>query len=341
MNLPTYYDPSDVTKIYSERVGAVAQAAKEAGNCKPEPLKNLALGIDCQLCFCHPSGSLYVDGAEDDMRRAVEWVYRNHEKLSCITASIDQHGPYQIFHPLFWVDKEGNHPEPFTVITLEDYDSGKWGPSERSKKIPFKNGIGYFIRYYLEGLKKGGKYALTIWPYHALQGSVNASIVPALSEAILYHSIRTEGNPVIIQKGSDILSENYSIFEKEVYYPYDDAVDTSDYDMDGNLIPDFNLNTLAAYDNIYVFGQALSHCVLSTLLSMEKQGTKSLFEDWGLGETPLIKKIVLLTDATSSVQPPPFDPLPDDLNFPVIAEKEIERLCALGMRTSTTDKDID
>ena len=37
-------------------------------------------------------------------------------------------------NPLFWVDKDGNHPDAFDVITKEDIDSGKYRPVKEVKE---------------------------------------------------------------------------------------------------------------------------------------------------------------------------------------------------------------
>ena len=50
----------------------------------------------------------------------------------------------------------------------------------------------------------------------------------------------------------------------------------------------------------------------------------------------LAKKIVVLADAMSPVPAPPISPLPDSLNFPVIADRALEELASVGMNVTTT-----
>ncbi len=72
---------------------------------------------------------------------------------------------------------------------------------------------------------------------------------------------------------------------------------------------------LMEYDRVYVFGQAKSHCVLSTLNDLQTHL---------MGTDPrLAEKIWILEDAMSPVPAPPLNPLPEHLNFPAIAEKAI------------------
>jgi hypothetical protein len=78
------------------------------------------------------------------------------------------------------------------------------------------------------------------------------------------------------------------------------------------------------FDRVYVFGQAKSHCVLSTLRDLGSRGDP--------------KKIWILEDATSPVPPPPLDPLPPELDFPKVAARAFEELAARGMHiVKTTD----
>ena len=38
-------------------------------------------------------------------------------------------------------------------------------------------------------LAAGGKYALTIWPYHAMLGGIGHALVAAIEEAIFFHGM--------------------------------------------------------------------------------------------------------------------------------------------------------
>ena len=102
-------------------------------------------------------------------------------------------------------------------------------------------------------------------------------------------------------------------------------------ELGGRRVGAFNerlFDTLTQHDRVFVFGQAKSHCVLSTLLDMRARIEKT--------DRALAKKIVVLADAMSPVPPPPISPLPDALNFPVIAERALEELAAFGMNVVTT-----
>ena len=92
-------------------------------------VKTVLFVIDPQRDFCLPTGSLYVNGAEDDMRRLSAFVYKNRKKLFDIHVTLDSHHRFQIFHPLFWRDVTGNHLPAFTRITQDDIEKGIWAPA--------------------------------------------------------------------------------------------------------------------------------------------------------------------------------------------------------------------
>jgi len=87
---------------------------------------------------------------------------------------------------------------------------------------------------------------------------------------------------------------------------------------------------LMEFDRVYVFGQAKSHCVLSTLRDMQ--------EHIASVDPKLMSKVWVLEDATSPVPAPPLDPLPPALDFPRIADQAFVELRAAGMNlVKTTD----
>ena len=114
--------------------------------------------IDVQVDFVFPEGTLSVEGAVDDTRRTIDWLYHNVGQITNITATLDSHVPYQIFSPTWWADAEGNHPAPFTPISVEDVRSGLWRPLREPE----------WSVHYVAELERGGRYALMIWPYHTL-----------------------------------------------------------------------------------------------------------------------------------------------------------------------------
>jgi nicotinamidase-related amidase len=317
MPLPTFYDASKVREVYIERAGLVAEAAdawKRKHSVAPasqDKLRIAAFGIDAQIGFCTPGASLFVPGAVEDTARAIEWLYRNLDRITQVAFSLDTHRVFQIFHPAWWIDDQGKHPAPLTSISLADVREGKWKPVAHPAEC---------IEY-VKRLEAAGKYVLTVWPYHTLLGGVSHALVPALMEAAMFHAFVRSAQTHFETKGTHAMTENYSVLAPEVT------------ELGGKSVGTFNaafFKMLMEFDRVYVFGQAKSHCVLSTLRDMQEHiaGT----------DPRLMDKIYILEDATSPVPAPPLDPLPPALDFPRIADRAFAELKAAGMHiVKTTD----
>ncbi|MBX7117172.1 MAG: nicotinamidase [Myxococcaceae bacterium] len=315
--LPDFYQPSQVPQLYMERAQLVAESAERYARkhaVKPsaqDTFRMAAFGIDVQVAFCTPGASLFVPGAVEDTQRTVEWLYRNLDKISSLHFSMDTHRVFHIFHPSWWVDEKGQHPAPFTPILHEDVQSGKWRALTHANES----------LEYVERLEASGKYVLTIWPYHALLGGLSHALVPAVMETAIFHAT-ARGQPTHFEtKGMHALTENYSVFSPEVTK------------LAGQKVGAFNTALFAQLmknDRVYVFGQAKSHCVLSTLNDMLAQARQV--------DERLLSKIFILEDAMSPVQPPPLNPLPAQLDFPSLANRAMEQWREAGMHVvKTTD----
>lgn len=317
--VPSFYEPKRVAEVYLERAAIVADAADEMRKkrgIKPsaqDKFRIAAFGIDCQVGFATPGASLFVPGAVEDTTRTIEWIYANLDKITALHFSMDTHRVFQIFHPAWWVDADGKHPAPFTPIFHEDVRAGKWQPIAHPKEA----------LEYTKKLEATGKYVLTIWPYHTLLGGISHALVPALMEAAIFHAVARNQQTHFETKGTHALTENYSVMSPEVQ------------ELGGKSVGAFNapfFRMLMEYDRIYVFGQAKSHCVLSTLQDLRahiEQTDKSLLE-----------KVWILEDAMSPVPPPPIDPLPPALDFPKIADRAIDEFRKAGMRVVKTSDPI-
>ena len=44
-------------------------------------------------------------------------------------------------------------------------------------------------------LAAGGKFALTVWPYHAMLGGIGHALVSAVEEAMFFHAIARASQP--------------------------------------------------------------------------------------------------------------------------------------------------
>jgi nicotinamidase-related amidase len=322
MELPRFYDRVAVGTLYLERAALVtdaataARAAHRIPEARDDQERIAAFGIDCQVAFCTPGASLFVPGAVEDTVRAIEWLYRNLARVTTLVLSLDTHSVHQIFHPAAWVDAEGRHPAPFTVISTDDVRSGRWIPALRPEGVADVRAL---CLEYCEQLEKSGRYVLTIWPYHALLGGASHALVPSLMEAALFHAAARLTETVFAMKGRAAVTENYSVLSPEVRRLGGRAVGQFDTGL-------FDL--LLGHDRVYVFGQAKSHCVRSTLLDV--------MEECRRRDPRLLSRIHILEDAMSPVPPPPLHPLPPALDFARVADEALRTFAAAGMRIVRT-----
>jgi nicotinamidase-related amidase len=277
---PSFYNPQRIGSLfYPDYAGIAAEAATTNLRPASEDKQNIHLVlIDMQVDFCHTSGSLFVPGSDEDIRRTIEFIYRHAERITNITCSLDSHLPHQIFHPAWWADEQGNHPAPFTMISYGDIKLGKWRPLV----APVQS------TNYVRQLEEQAKKTLTIWPYHVMIGSMGNALDPELFTAVLWHSLARKTQPTWLTKGTVPLTEHYSIIQPEVPVP--------NHPMGGKN-KQF-LDTLAEADAIIVAGEAESHCVLETV--------EDLVEDFARRPDAL-KKIYFLRDCTSPVVHPDVD----------------------------------
>jgi nicotinamidase-related amidase len=203
---------------------------------------------------------------------------------------MDTHQAFQIFHSIFLVNAQGEHPQPFTLVTEDDIAKGLW---KFNPAIAASLGISeefgqHYLRHYTHTLKAGGKYDLTIWPYHAMLGGVGHALVPAVEEATFFHSIARHSQPDFQVKGDNPLTENYSVLRPEVLT-----------DATGAQIAEKNtrfINKLLDFDILIIAGQAKSHCVAWTI--------EDLLSEILAVDRELVEKVYLLEDCSSPVVVP-------------------------------------
>ncbi len=306
MTFPSFYKPDKVGTLYMPNVGGAVIAGQRADvrSAAEDTQRVLLLLVDPQVDFIHTDGALSVPGAIDDTRRTIEWLFKNLERVTGITVSLDTHVPLQIFYQGWWMNEKGEHPPTMTSITVEDVEQGHWRPLVEPE----------WSREYIHQLEKQAKKTLMIWPYHTMLGTPGHSITPALYEAIIYHSEARQTRPTYLVKGSIPRTEHYSVLEPEVKVPEEPL---------GTLNTDF-LKMAVTYDLIYVAGQAKSHCVIETVTSIVNYADR---------RPGLIEKLHLLDDCMSSVPHPEID-------FEAMANQQLERFAEQGLHRVTTKDPI-
>jgi len=263
--------------------------------------KNALLIIDPQNSFCNPGdangnnkGSLYVDGAEKDMKRLANWLLQNKQFIDFVGVTIDAHQPNDIAHPNFWQDKDGKFPAPFTIITVADVESGKWTPRFDPKRC----------LDYLRSLEANGEFPHIIWPIHCVMGSEGAAIYQPLMDAIVEWTVDGKFYQTVA-KGTYPFSEHFGAFQAQIPDP-----NRPETQLNMNL-----LKTLEMYQNVYLAGEARSHCVANSLKQV-------------MNEAPeLAKRFIILEDTMSNVK-----------GFEKLADPIYEKAKKMGIRFSDTTK---
>jgi nicotinamidase-related amidase len=299
--LPPHWEPERVGEVWRVDYGARfadAERWREQHGVAPaadDRLRIALVAVDVQNTFCTPGFELFVagrsgTGALDDSRRLCEFVYRNLGSLTQIVPTLDTHQALQIFHAIMLVGADGRHPEPLTLVSAADVQAGRWRISpEAAAGLGLDPGYAaQHLRYYTETLEAGGKYNLTVWPFHAMLGGIGHALVSAVEEAIFFHSIARYAPVEFQPKGDNPLTEHYSMLGPEV-----------DVDREGEPLGARNqplLERLLRYDAVVLAGEAKSHCVAWTI--------EDLLSDPNVRERGLEQKVYLLEDCTSSVVVP-------------------------------------
>ncbi len=299
--LPPHWDPDRVGEVWRVDYAARfedAQHWREQHALKPAAEDRLRIAlvvVDMQNTFCTPGFELFVagrsgTGALDDVRRLSEFVYRNLDALTRIVPTLDTHQALQIFHRILLADEQGRHPEPFTNVTAEEVDAGRWHFSAAAAA-----GLGLdpgnaeqHLRHYTRTLEEGGKYSLTVWPFHAMLGGIGHALASPVEEALFFHSIARYAPLDFQPKGDNPLTEHYSMLGPEV-----------EFDLEGEPLGKRNqplIERLLQYDAVVIAGEAKSHCVAWTI--------DDLLSDPNVRERGLEAKVYLLEDCTSSVVVP-------------------------------------
>jgi nicotinamidase-related amidase len=320
--IPPFFDPGTVGSVwripYEERARQARDWAHQHGlqPASADSTKTWLMLIDVQNTFCIPDFELYVGGrsgrgAVEDNARLCDYIYRRLGEITRITATMDTHLTMQVFHAIFFVDQSGNHPAPYTDIHLSDLREGRWrfNPDLAAQfDIAPEYGQQMMV-HYAEALARSGKYALTIWPYHAMLGGVGHALVSSVAEALFFHSVARLSQTEIVTKGELPFTENYSVIGPEVLTgPMDEPLGVHDERF---------IQELQECDRLIIAGQAKSHCVAWTV--------SDLLKDIMIADPELAKKVFLLEDCTSPVV------VPGVVDHTEAADAAYERFAKAGM----------
>jgi nicotinamidase-related amidase len=310
--VPPHFEPERVGEVwrvpYEERASNAAAWAHAhgIGAASADSSQIALLLVDVQNTFCLPEFELFVPGAVDDSRRVCEFVYRNLDAITQVVLTLDTHQATQIFHALWLVDGEGRHPGPYTLVSADDVERGVWRFNpEAGSTLGIEPEAGQrHLLDYVRALERGGKYALTIWPYHAMLGGIGHALVSAVEEAVFFHTVARQSQPRFEPKGQTPWTEHYSALGPEVTQgPSGEVIQRRNEELVRHLL---------GFDAVLIAGQAKSHCVAWTIDDL-------------LDEPALAEKVFLLEDCSSPVV------VPGVVDYTEEASAAFARFAAAGM----------
>ena len=321
--VPSFFNPQQVGKVWRvpyEKRAAEGRAWTKQHEILPaagDKIRVALLIIDAQNTFCIPGFELFVAGrsgrgAIDDNIRLCEFIYRNLSTITKIFVTMDTHTVMQIFHPIFWINEVGEHPDSATEISLEDLLQGRWKVNPAVAENIYKGkdlDLPKYTLHYVKKITEAGKYKLIVWPYHSLLGGIGHALVSAVEEAVFFHNIVRNSQTQFELKGNDPLTENYSVLSPEVL---EDERNREIAQKNTSL-----LDQLLDFNAVIIAGQAKSHCVAWTV--------DDLLTEIKRRDPKLAKKIYLLEDCTSSVV------IPSVIDFTDQGDRAFQRFAEAGI----------
>lgn len=211
--------------------------------------------------------ALPVKNALADLDRLVTFILKNAGKIDEIQVTLDSHGVYDIGHASWWSNRNNEEPKPFTLITAEDVASGIWkarDPDMQAWSEAYVQKIGSSM----------------VWPNHCIVGSWGHNIPSPLLSALQAWSVDKGRAVDYVWKGLNPKTEHYSAVQAVVPVA-DDLGTATNYGM---------VDAVMNAEITFVAGQALSHCVASTV------------NDIIAAHPGAAAKMVLLSDCTSPVE---------------------------------------
>lgn len=327
--IPSHFEPARVGEVwrvdYATRAADAERWAEHhrIARADEDVHRRCLMLVDCQNTFCVPGHELFVagrsgTGAVDDNVRLCEFLYRNLPSVTEIVATMDTHRVFQIFHPVFWVDVDGRHPEGAqTIIEVDDVERGTWRVNPAVARTLGVDGA-WLRRYALHYVRRlaEGRLPLMVWPYHAMLGGIGHALVSAVEEAAFFHAVARGAAPRIETKGDLPLTEHYSVLSPEVLEGPDGApIGRGNEELVDHLL---------AFDAIIIAGQAKSHCVA---WSVHDLLTEIQARDPGLAG-----KVYLMEDCMSPVV------VPGGVDFTEATDEVFGRFYDAGMhRVRSTD----
>ena len=228
-------DPVEITTESSDNSDETGLLAAEDNS-----ITRVALFIDTQNDFFPASttrkqGSLAVTGATDALLHALRYLTLNTP--TDIIVCQDTHTHTNIGHPSYWIDEDGNHPLPHTVITAKEIEAEQW--------LPLWSKLHSYALKYATRVERQRNHPIKIWPYHAIEHTKGHEVVEEVQSFITEWTKRHGKAATYIQKGRNSHTEFYSVFRAEVPIKSDPSTELNQALID----------QLLTYDKIVLIGQ--------------------------------------------------------------------------------------
>lgn len=219
---------------------------------------------------CPPA--LPVSGAHQDMLRLARFIENHVNTWSDIIVTLDSHQRVDIAHPTFWQTGVGGPVAAFTQIGASDVRAGRFLPRDAAA-------LPRTLRY-LDELEARGRYQLMVWPVHCEIGTWGHAVHAAVQAAVNTWEETRLRQVRHVHKGDNPWTEHYSAMQAEV----------PDADDPATALNLALLAELDRADNLFIAGEASSHCVRAT--------TEHIVTNLPSGRA---ERIVLLIDCMSPV----------------------------------------
>lgn len=237
-------------------------------------MSKLLLLIDPQNDFMDLKGSsLPVKGSVEDMQRVMKKI--SSIDFQDVAITLDKHNVYDIAHANFWKNKNGDNPNVFDEISFSDVVNEIWQPVSEDKKE--------YCLHYLKELEKQNKYKLIIWPEHCIMNTWGSEIYSPLKKILESWENKNKKSISLFEKGKNSYTEHYSAFKAEVVIKDDLSTDIN-VDL---------LNKVLSYKEIYIAGEAFTHCVYSTVKDLMLYMIENSYQN--------IPDFIIFENATSPV----------------------------------------
>jgi len=215
------------------------------------------------------------------MVRGANFIRKYIDFINQIAITGDFHPTKMISFPNYWVDKDGNYPKAFTIISEDDVIKGIW-KTENPKKQEW--GL-WYVHSLAENNKKktNNFFDLRIWPYHAISGTTGANFDSILMNAVNPY---LDSKVSIIMKGLNPDTEQQGAFEADV--PVEGDKET----FKNTALLNWLNNAISNEGDILIGGEAKDICLAYTVYSI-------------LDYLPIEdhSRIVLLEDLMSPIYP--------------------------------------